>query len=77
MANKYRVIGAAAVVRSENKSERYLYRDAVFDDDGLDPANIEHLLGVRLIEKVEDAVADETGDEAAAGKAAADAAAKK
>lgn len=49
---KYRVIGAVAVVRGQNKSERYLYRDAVFEDDGLDAANLQHLQGVGLIEEL-------------------------
>ncbi|WP_417510578.1 hypothetical protein [Microbacterium sp.] len=49
---QYRVIGAVAVVRGDNKSERYLYRGAEFSDAGMDAENIKHLTSVKLIEKL-------------------------
>ena len=54
MAN-YEVIGPVAVVRGEDKSERYIYRGGVFSDAGADDANIKHLVEVKLIRKVETA----------------------
>lgn len=58
---QYRVTGAVAVVRGDNKSERYLYRGAVFSDAGVDAENIKHLTKVKLIEKV--AKSEDSGDE--------------
>jgi hypothetical protein len=69
---QYRVIGAVAVVRGDNKSERYLYKGAVFSDAGLDAENVKHLTKVKLIEKVaksEDSSDDgKTGDDEGAYK---------
>jgi hypothetical protein len=48
----YRVTGAVAVVRGENKTERYLYKGAVFSDAGADAENIKHLVEIKLIEKI-------------------------
>lgn len=50
---QYRVTGAVAVVRGENKSERYLYRGAEFSDEGIDGENVKHLLAIKLIEKAD------------------------
>lgn len=55
---KYKVIGAVAVVRRKDKSERYIYRGAEFDADGADEKNIEHLVNTKLIAKVKETKAD-------------------
>lgn len=58
-AKGYRVIGAAAVVRS-GKVERYLYKGASFTADTIDEDWAEHLLKTKLIESIDlEATADE------------------
>lgn len=80
---RYKVKGAAAVVRLLNGSEKYLYRGAAFDAAGADEGSVKHLLAVGLIEKVSERAPAASSapaggsdtEKAAAAKAAADAAA--
>lgn len=82
---RFKVKGAAAVVRLLNGSEKYLYRGAAFDAAGADEASVKHLLAVGLIEKVSERApaassapaGGSDAEKAAAAKAAADAAAEK
>lgn len=69
-AKKYihKVTGAAAVLRTVDGSERYLYRGAIIPE-GFDKESIEHSVSIGLVSKVE-VVSD---DDDAAAKAAADA----
>lgn len=48
----HRVIGAAVVLRTKDKAERYLYRGAVVPDGVFADDSIKHALSVGLIEKV-------------------------
>ena len=67
------VTGAAVVLPTVDKSERYLYRGALVGE-GFTAEGIKHALAVGLIEKVKAPTAAEkaTADQAAADKAAAD-----
>jgi hypothetical protein len=47
----YTVTGAAVVLRTKDKSERYLYRGAVIPDGVYAEDSIKHALSVGLIEK--------------------------
>lgn len=47
----YTVTGAAVVLRTKDKAERYLYRGATVVDGVFDDASIKHALSVGLIEK--------------------------
>ena len=47
----YTVTGAAVVLRTKDKAERYLYRGAVIPDGVYADESIKHALSVRLIEK--------------------------
>lgn len=47
----YTVTGAAVVLRTKDKAERYLYRGAVIPDGVYADDSIKHALSVRLIEK--------------------------
>lgn len=67
-ATKYIVTGPVAVVPTEDGSERYLYRGAIFGK-GASEEGIKHLLSVGLIEEAPDPV-----DEEALAAAVADAA---
>lgn len=71
----YKVVGPAVVLPTLDKSERYLYRGAVFGD-GYTQVGIDHALALGLVEAVPDVV-DPAAEEAAAqeAKAAADKAA--
>lgn len=60
---EYTVIGPVAVVRADNKSERYIYKGGVFSDEGADKASIKHLLAVNLIAKVKGQAAGAASDE--------------
>lgn len=54
----YKIVGALAIIR-KGKSERYLYRDAVFPADQIDDENAKHLLRCKLIAPVGVAAAAE------------------
>ncbi len=45
----YKVIGGAAVVRTLDGSERYLYKGSAFDGSKVDESRLEHLVEVGLI----------------------------
>jgi len=47
----YVVTGAAVVLRTKDKAERYLYRGAVVPSDVFTDESIKHALAVGLIEK--------------------------
>jgi hypothetical protein len=47
----HRVTGAAVVLRTKDKSERYLYRGAVVPDGVYAEDSIKHAISVGLIEK--------------------------
>lgn len=47
----HRVVGAAVVLRTKDKAERYLYRGAVVPDGVFTEDSIKHALSVGLIEK--------------------------
>ena len=46
------VTGAAVVLRTKDKAERYLYRGAVIPDGVFTEDSIKHAISVGLIEKV-------------------------
>lgn len=64
---EYEVIAAAAVVRLEGGSERYLYRGQIFPGKAVTSESIKHLLAVGLIKKVT-AKANSGADQAPKGK---------
>lgn len=47
----YMVTGAAVVLRTDDGSERYLYRGAPVDDSAFSKDSIKHAVSVGLIEK--------------------------
>ena len=47
----YTVTGAAVVLRTDDGSERYLYRGAPVDDSAFSKDSIKHAVSVGLIEK--------------------------
>ncbi|MFE9232048.1 hypothetical protein [Cellulosimicrobium funkei] len=48
----HKVTGAAVVLRTADKAERYLYRGAIVPDGAFTEDSIKHALSVGLIEKV-------------------------
>jgi len=49
---RYVVTGAAVVLPTVDKSERYLYRNAPVDPAAFTPAGIKHALSIGLIAEV-------------------------
>jgi len=47
----YKVVGAAVVLRADDKQERYLYRGAVVPDGAFSKDSIKHAISIGLIEK--------------------------
>lgn len=64
------VSGAAVVLATKSKSERYLYRGAPVIADEFDDESVKHAIAVGLVSEVYD---EPTEDQVAAEKAAADA----
>lgn len=64
------VIGAAVVLATKSKSERYLYQGAPVIASEFDEDSVKHAISVGLVSEVYD---EPTEDQAAADKAAADA----
>lgn len=62
-ATMYEVTAAAAVIRTKDGSDRYLYKGSRFRSDAADADSIKHLSAVGLIEKVTAAPASETDAE--------------
>lgn len=72
---KFKVVRAAAVVRTLDGSERYLYKGSAFDASQADVESVKHLLATGVIEKLAER-GSSAAEKAADAKAKADAAAK-